>query len=257
MGIVWAILIVAGFFTAVSLPAWLIDIAWERKGKWLSVTWIITGLCMLIAGFSAVYALIVGIAKLWDENWQIGLVSVGAIAFIVYFYTAKDKAKQRSELTPKLADEIIREYGAALENGLSGYGTAIRESSLPCPKEKLKQAFKLTLAFRIYYDSLKEEDRSNLVSGLMSLGHFVPDAQADLVNDGTRTLGDPIFNEFVDYQTGTSLAIYEEMNAFVSEVKAFEEFDPLFHQRVCTLIGLEYSQSIKRAFTDYAEELRS
>jgi hypothetical protein len=209
MGIVWGILILAGFFTAVSLPAWLIDIAWERKGKWLSAAWIITGLCMVIAGFSAVYALIVGIAKLWDENWRIGLVSAGAVAFIVYFYTVKDKTKQKTELTPKLADEIIKEYGAALENGLSGDGTAIRESTLPCPKEKVKQAFKLILAFQIDYHSLREEDRSHLVAGLMHLGRFVPDAQADLVNNGTRTLGDPAFNEFVDYQTSTSLAIYE------------------------------------------------
>ncbi|HSS21663.1 MAG TPA: hypothetical protein VLL54_16440 [Pyrinomonadaceae bacterium] len=256
MELVGILLSLAGLGAVCSLFKWLIDLGWKKGGKWLNAASVVNALSLLVILTLGLYVLIEGVAQLLDESWPIAFTFVGAVAYSAYFYIAKGEAKRKSQLTPKLAEEIVQHYGAALEHGLSDGRTAIPESLLPCSKERIKQAFKLALAFQIDYDSLKEEDRSTLVAGLMYLGQFVPDAQANLINEGPRTLANVNYNEFQDLQINAALEVKEEMDSFVAQITALDKFDPLFHQKTYSLIGLEYSDSVKQDFSEFADSLR-
>jgi len=93
----------------VLVPKLLIDLALERKGKWLTVVEFVNGLCIAIALLAGVYALLIGAVQLWDESWQAFLLSAGVLAFVIYFYIAKTEAERKTELTPKAAEEIVRQ----------------------------------------------------------------------------------------------------------------------------------------------------
>lgn len=204
-------------------------------------------ICLAWVGIAGSYALIVGGAKLWDESWQIGLVSAAALAWVIYFYYAKDEANQKRELTPKLAEEIIRQYADAMVRSGEEEGTTRRESYLPCSKEKIKQACKLTLAFLIEHNSLNQQYTNELLSTIMYLDSFVPDDKAERINSN-RSLKN---KEYADYCTSMiSSEIRFEMDEFIEQVEALDSIDPLFHQKVYTLIGLEYSPAVKKKHWD-------
>ncbi len=107
--LVWTLLLFAGLGVIVLVPKLLIDLALERKGKWLTVVEFVNGLCIAIALLAGVYALLIGAVQLWDESWQAFLLSAGVLAFVIYFYIAKTEAERKTELTPKAAEEIVRQ----------------------------------------------------------------------------------------------------------------------------------------------------
>jgi hypothetical protein len=48
--------------------------------------------------------------------------------------------------------------------------------------------------------------------------------------------------------------IRQEMDDFIAEVKTWDADEPLFHQRVYTLIGLEYSPAIEKKFGFFSDD---
>lgn len=241
------ILVLAAFGVIVYVPKFLIDVAWEREGRWLTVAWVVNVLCMVVAVPAGGYALIVGAVKLSEKSWPTFLVSAGALAFVIYFYVAKGRAKEKTELTPKLAAEIIEQYADAMARGTPDGGIARYESYLPCSKDRIKQACKLSLAFLIEHHSLKQEYVRLLLSTIAGLSSFVPDEKAKRIN-ANRTPANEEYRQFSDSMIGRE--IRREMDEFIEQVEAMDTCDPLFHQRVYTLIGLEYFPSVKQKFSD-------
>jgi hypothetical protein len=181
------------------------------------------------------------------------LAGFGGLAFVIYFYAAKGnaqrEAERKTELRPKQAEEIVQQYGAALAKGCREGGIARYESYLPCSKAKIKQAVKLFLAWQIEHKSLLKEPTETLLGAVAALNSFLPDDQADRVNQSRRTPDDP---EFWDAMKNVvSFEIREEMDEFIAEVQKWDTNDPLFHQRVYTLIGLEYSSAIEKGYRDF------
>src|SRR6266498_639082 len=96
------LLLVMAMLAVLSVPKVLVDVAWQKGGKWLTVAWVVNGICIVIVAFAGLYALIIGLTKFWDEDWKVGLLAAGALAFVVYFYISMDEAKRKTELTPKV-----------------------------------------------------------------------------------------------------------------------------------------------------------
>lgn len=152
-------------------------------------------------------------------------------------------------MTPERAEEIVCQYGAALANIGSEKGIAKCESNLPCPRDQIKNAFKLVLAFLIEHESLTQAAKEQLLVPLTYLHWFVPDAQAKRIN--THHLNTTRDEEYRRFRSALfDREIVREMEQFINEVHRLDLDDPLFHQRVYTMIGLEYSPSKKRSFWD-------
>jgi hypothetical protein len=194
----------------------------------------------------------IGVARLWDESWQAFLVSAGALAFVGYFYLAKaetqHEAQRKAEFTPKAAEEIVKQYGAALARGCPDGGIARYDSYLPCSKEKIKQAYKLALAYQIEHESLTKETAELLLGAVTTLNAFVPEEKANRINNNKHSIGNDECWEFMRNMSG--LEIWSEMNEFIADVQVLDRQDHLFHQRVHTLIGLEYSPGIEKRYWD-------
>jgi hypothetical protein len=194
----------------------------------------------------------IGAGRLWDRSAWAFLVSAGALAFVIYFYIAKADAreseKRKSEVTPKKAEKIVQQYGAALARGVPKGHIARYESYLPCSKEKIKQAFKLVLAYQVEHRSLTKDTGNLLIGAVSHLNAFVPDEKADRINANKLLIGDEESSQFMHDMAGVE--IWAEMDEFVAAVQALDSEDDLFHQRVYTLIGLEYSERIEKAYWD-------
>ena len=249
MWFVWLFLIFVVFGITVSLPRWFIDTAWERKGKWLSAAEAINGLCIFVAAVGIIGTLGAGLDRIFDPYFYELLLAAGALAFTVYFYIAKNEAKRAEKLkplTPKAANEIVRQYGEALARGCPDDGVARYASYLPCTREEIIQAFKLVLAFEIEHKSLTQKNYDLLVPAIMYLDSFVADDRADRINRGGRDFENKEYWEFIP--TMASAEIREEIDNFLTQVEAMDSEDTLFHQRVYTLIGLPYSPDIEKKY---------
>jgi hypothetical protein len=180
------------------------------------------------------------------------LISAGALAFVIYFYLtkadAREKEQRKSELTPKAAEQIVRQYGGALARGGPEGSIARYESYLPCSKEKIKQSFKLMLAYEVEHRSLTNETANLLIGSVAHLNAFVPDEKADRINANKLRIGDKECSRHLHDMWGVE--IRAEMDVFIAAVQALDRDDGLFHQRVYTLIGLEYSKRIEKAYFD-------
>jgi hypothetical protein len=240
--------IIVGIVTVglLSLPKWLADLGWEKGGKWLKIARILNTIWIAIAGLITAYTFLVGAEKLLYEHALIALLGCASVAYIVCFYVAKSAAKQKTELTPKLAEQIIKQYGDALAREIPDDGLARYESFLPCPKERLKQAFKVMFAFLIEYEEMDQPYADHLLTGITYLGQFEPDEKARHIN-ALRANGEPYWHEFDQFE----MASRAEIDRFIEEVSALDSSDPLFHQQVYSLIGLEYSAKLRRSFREF------
>jgi len=79
------------------------------------------------------------------------------------------------------------------------------------------------------------------------LDSFVPDEKADRINNN-RTLGNEEYAYFATHMISTEIRI--EMDDFIVQARRLGPDDPLYHQRVYTLIGLEYSPTIEKSYLD-------
>jgi hypothetical protein len=250
MEFVWIVLVLVGFGIPIVVSQLLVQHALERKGNWLTFVELLNGVFAFTAGIALLYVLITGAGALWDRSGWAFVISVGTVPFVIYFYIAKVNAleseKRKRTLTPKQAERIVQRYGAALARGCPDGGIARYESYLPCSKGKIKQAVKLVLAFQIEYSSLEKEPTENLLQAISCLNSFVPEEKANQINKGDHGVHNTLYWDFI--KTMVSLEIREEIDNFIQQVRQLDQDDPLFHQRVYTLIGLEYSPSIEKDF---------
>ena len=161
-------------------------------------------------------------------------------------------------MTLNEAENIVQKYGAALARGTDG-GIARREAWLPRPKSDIIKAFKLVIGFLIEYKSLTEKNYNELIVPLSALNSFVNDQMFNKINSVHKLIRegkiDSItqedqneFQEFVATMMGKETS--EEVKLFIEKVQDFDTDDPLFHQRLYTEIGLEFSPTKKKSFWD-------
>ena len=254
MEFVWIVITLIAFVSPIFVSQLLVQHALEKKGNWLKFVELLNGICAFIAGMALLYVFVIGAGRLWDRSGWAFLVSAGTLAFVIYFYLAKTDAveseKRMGEFTPKQAEKIVQQYGAALARGCPEGHIARPETFLPCPKEKIKQAFKLVLAFEVEHKSLTQENAGQLLGAIMYLDSFVPDDKADRINQGAGSPLQPN-TEYWDFtSTMVSIEIRREMDEFIEQVQDLDADDPLFHQRIYTLIGLPYSPRIEKSYWD-------
>jgi hypothetical protein len=201
---------------------------------------------ILEPSFTHLYSLLVN-----REFLVLVIIYLGAVCFS-YGVKVKELTDERVEsvtMTPTEAETIVQQYGAALARGTPiESGIARYESYLPCSKERIKQAFKIFLAFQIEYQSLGKESTENLLGALSGLNAFVPAETADRINNSGHSLEDKEYWEFTQAMFG--LDIRQEMDDFIGEVRGLDKDDPLFHQRVFTLAGLPYSPKVEKGYIE-------
>lgn len=156
----------------------------------------------------------------------------------------------------KEAEKIVQSYGTALAHGTEG--VARYESWLPQSKETIIKAFKLYLSFLIEFDSLTKRNYDELLVSASGLSSFIEDDKAKKINNTVRLYkekdpsqrpSDEDMEEFMNFSKQmVSLTIQQELQDFIDEVGRLDKEDQLFHQRVYTLIGLEYSPEKKQSF---------
>ena len=196
--------------------------------------------------FAHLYSLLVN-----KEFLVLVIVYLGTVCFF-YGVKVKELTDVRVEsvtMTPIEAETIVQQYGAALARGTpTERGIARYESYLPCSKERIKQATKVFLAFKIEYHSLEKEFTETLLGAVSHLNAFVPEETANRINSSKHTLEDEEYWQFSRAMFG--MDIREEMDNFILDVQALDRDDPLFHQRVFTLAGIPYSPKIEKGYTD-------
>lgn len=152
------------------------------------------------------------------------------------------------------AREIVNKYGAALAKEEA---VLRRESLLPADKETIIKATKLFLAYLIEYDSLTEDAEQSMIVSIGGLGSFVPDKEAIAVNKvlkafkaGEIPSGDPRIAAATSKITSTMInpELMNEVQNFIFDVRQLDREDTLFHQRIYTLAGIEYSPEKKKSF---------
>lgn len=152
------------------------------------------------------------------------------------------------------ARKIINKYGAALA---TEEAILRRESLLPCDKDTIVKAAKLFLAYLIEYDTLNEDTEQSMITSIAGIGSFVPDKEAIEVNKVLHSMrageipsDDPRIAPAMQKVTSKmiSLELMSEIQNFILEVRLLDRFDPLYHQRIYTLAGIEYSPEKKRSF---------
>ncbi|MEQ1751821.1 MAG: hypothetical protein ABL974_20535 [Prosthecobacter sp.] len=168
-------------------------------------------------------------------------------------------------MTSSQAELIITEYGAVLEQACSGDGAAYCLSRLPAPPQRIMQAMKLALASDIHSGALTEDMRNHFGGGASFLTRFIPDDEAQRLNDIKRNFKSSdvarlppdefrkqsqIMGEVLNWTTNAMMAgltLRSELTAFIESVQQLDPRDSLFWQRVYTLAGLEYSAPAKPA----------
>jgi hypothetical protein len=152
------------------------------------------------------------------------------------------------------AREIVNLYGGALSKLKDGE-ISRKVSLLPTDKETIIKATKLFVAYLIEFESLDKQAEDALIVSLSGIGTFVPDDRAMKINEAVKLIRSgvteheeekKIFGEFITEMDGTN--IIQDVEEFINSVYALNREDPLFHQRVYTLAGIEYSPSKKKSF---------
>ncbi len=140
-------------------------------------------------------------------------------------------------MTLSQAAEIIQSYGDALQSPPPGpAGPAKFASLLPCSHQKIKQAAMVRLADAYDQNRLQREFIDAVRCALMFLHHFIPDDKAVAVNSQTDAAAR---SEFMSEMTNYS--VLDDIDDFVRKLTTLDRDEPLFWQRVYTLIGLEYN----------------
>jgi hypothetical protein len=171
-------------------------------------------------------------------------------------------------MTLQAAEKIVQEFGSVLASDNATDGPASSVSRLPCSPERILQAMKLWLAHDIQNRSLTEVFRNEIGTAASRLPYFIEDEEARRLNATSRSFSPteraPVTTEdFIDrakavgdmheWTTTAQIAGWSlrgELSDFIATVEEFDPEDPLYWQRVYTLVGLEYSPTRKRSLWD-------
>lgn len=160
------------------------------------------------------------------------------------------------------AEKIVNKYGAAL-TVKPEVGLFRKLSLLPTSKENVIKAFKLQIAFLIEYKSWNDETKDTLITPLFFLAHFREDKEVErfiktdkLIREKKISLDDKIA---IEYNNAEREIVSESLNikldGFIEQVNNMDTKDALYHQRVYTLIGLEYSPKVEKAYDDICKKI--
>jgi hypothetical protein len=155
------------------------------------------------------------------------------------------------------AQRTADQYYAALVREIPNNGIARFESWLPCRPARVFQALKIVAAFEVHERALTPELRSLLGGAASALASFAPDSKAKAINDFRNKSSDEKLrlragqesrdlDEFRATSDGLGLRL--EFEEYLSSVEGLDLSDPIFFQRVYTLIGLEYTPPRKLKF---------
>jgi hypothetical protein len=169
-------------------------------------------------------------------------------------------------MTLQDAERIVQEYGSALASESATDGPASSVSQLPCSPERIVQAMKLWLAHDIQNRSLTDEFCNEIGTAVSRLPYFIGDEEARRLNAISRSFSPTeraglATEDFMartkavgamhEWTTNAGIAdssLRDELSDFIATVEEFDPADPLYWQRVYTLVGLEYSPTKKRTF---------
>ncbi|MDP2892700.1 MAG: hypothetical protein Q8O09_06150 [Bacillota bacterium] len=160
------------------------------------------------------------------------------------------------------AGKIIFAYGGALQVKPE-YGLFRKSSLLPCSKDDILKAAKLLIALKIEVRQWNDEWRDSMEGALCFLPNFHDDKEVDYINRISRIWFegkikkddlqftnwkkrmDELFKESKEFQ---EKIIDKELDNFIRDVENLDRKDYLYHQRIYTLIGLEYSPQIEKIY---------
>ncbi|WP_342422323.1 hypothetical protein [Paenibacillus sp. FSL E2-0178] len=144
------------------------------------------------------------------------------------------------------AEKIVNAYGAALSSGKEGE-MARRMSLLPCDKETIIKANKIYIAYLIRYKIINDKIMDALIVSLSGIGSFIEDNRANQINKSIQLYKSGEYDEYVNskeysefLQGIVNINMIEDVQEFIETVYGFDDDDPLYFQRVCTLAGVEY-----------------
>lgn len=159
------------------------------------------------------------------------------------------------------ANYIVHKFVDAVALGVPKGCTALRESVLPCSKDKIVDAYKVFMAHVVKHKTLSKEDFDRYLMLLKCLGAFVDDKEASMIDNFFR-LSDSerikIANnepEKYNYCFGYNLrrvrnARHDEVCQFVDDLQELDVDDPLWCEKVYNLANIEYKPEYKRYFDD-------
>jgi ribosomal protein L16 Arg81 hydroxylase len=148
----------------------------------------------------------------------------------------------------------IKKYGSAFENP-NNEGIARYESWLPCSKDSIILAFKLLFAHLIEHQQLSQQRFDELIVPLMAIDSFVDDQQASEIDRIHKRLEvNQVTSEELETYTlymkksFSSKETVDHMIDYVNLVLKLDPTDSLYHQKICTYAGIEYSDEIRNSF---------
>ena len=154
------------------------------------------------------------------------------------------------------ANDIVQQYGKALRRPITEGEIARCASWLPCPQAEVIKAFKLTLANYIENKALTQDLGRNIISAASFLVQFVPDDRARRINSlhksiresGLKPEGEEgrMYMEFT--QGAFDRSIRDELDDFIDSVMTLDCNEPLYRQRLYTIIGIEHVPERRRSF---------
>jgi hypothetical protein len=164
------------------------------------------------------------------------------------------RPKEGIIMTLQEAITTIKKYGNAFEYP-KNEGIARCESWLPCPKHSIILAFKLLFAHLIEHQQLSQKRFDELIVPLMAIDSFVDDQQATEIDQIHKRLeADQVTSGDLEKYTlymKKSFSSKETVNDIIDYVNLVLKLDPadsLYHQKICTYAGVEYSDEIRNSF---------
>jgi hypothetical protein len=172
-------------------------------------------------------------------------------------------------MTLKDADEIVQQYASVLAQDAPDE-IASSKNQLLNSQDKIIQAMKFLLGFAIESHSLDEKFSNDIKGAASRLPYFIEDAEARRINaiknNSRREMKrkDLPAQDFIKHAEAlkevhdfsisadiAGLALSGELADFIATVEQLNPQDPIYYQRVYTLIGIEYSPPKKRSFWNW------
>jgi hypothetical protein len=157
-------------------------------------------------------------------------------------------------MTLQEAIATIKKYGSSFENS-NNEGIARCESWLPCSKHSIILAFKLLFAHLIEHQQLSQQRFDELIVPLMAIDSFVDEQQAIEIDGIHKRLeADQVTSGELEKYTlymKKSLSSKETVDHMIDYVNLVLKLDPtdsLYHQKICTYAGVEYSEEVRNSF---------
>lgn len=159
----------------------------------------------------------------------------------------------------KEAERIVQQYGGSLAKGTE-YKRFRREKWLKTTKENIIAAHKLIISFLYENKSWNQENFDLYMTPLLALDVFQSDEIIDRMINTTIKLDNkqlsfdkniPEVKEVMDYMLSMrSQRIADNIDDFLNNLYKISPDDKLYHQKVYTLAGIEYSPEKKESFWD-------